>query len=153
MALAQVWSALPGYTLLDQTVHRDKKRLIITEHRLLANKMTVLPTVSCVDEPGVVIVRGKLELLQDSTRWDPVVIATASLHCLARRYMRGFDCDDPSIIADLAALVEVVPNLIARGGDFRVSVPSGGEIAGEVAWLRAPGDRNVLAVHCRTFLH
>jgi hypothetical protein len=153
LAISQVWQTLPAFGLLDQTIHRDKKSLRIEEHRLVANKMVVLPGVSIVDEPGIVVVHGVLDLRPGSAGYQANVIATISLHALARRFQRGYGDDEQTVLADIGGLVPVADDLIAAGPvPVRVPALSGGRWSGEVAMLRAPGDPDCLALMIRTFL-
>ena len=154
IAAEQQWRKLSSFGLLQQSIVRDRKSLVITEHRLVVNRMVKIPEVDeAVDEPGVMIVRGALSLLPGSAQWEPVTRATCSLHALGRRYGRGYGRADAAVMADLASLVTVADALIGAGpGPFRVVAPCGGCWTGQVGMLRAPGDPDTLAVMVRTFL-
>ena len=154
LAISQVWQQLPAFGLLDQTIHRDKKSLRIIEHRLVVNKLVTLPNVDHhVDEPGLVVMQNRLDLLPRSAEFQPTAIATISLHALARRFQRGYGDDEQTVLGDIGGLVPVAADLIAAGpAPVRVPALSGGKWSGEVAMLRAPDDPDCLALIIRTFL-
>jgi hypothetical protein len=67
---------------------------------------------------------------------------------MARRYN-----DDAAYFSDLTGLAAEVPAVIARGpGSFSILAINGGVWVGECGLLRAPGDLDTHACHCRSFI-
>lgn len=68
--------------------------------------------------------------------WGPAfvagdLIASLSLHALARRYQRGFDTSDAMILSELKALAMCHADVVQTPGDFAIG-GSGGNWVGEV---------------------
>lgn len=84
-------------------------------------------------DPDVGIVRVVLE----AKSWGYVgatanIIASISLHALARRYQRGFDTTDSAILSELRELALRHAGIVEALGDFAVA-GDGGAWCGEVA--------------------
>jgi hypothetical protein len=72
-------------------------------------------------------------------------IAGVGLHALARRFERGGDRTDATVLADILALIDGYEAAVAAGGEFEIAVPGGGRWIGAVA----PGEAVAIV---RTFL-
>jgi hypothetical protein len=77
------------------------------------------------------------------------LIADIGVHALARRYQRGWDIDDRSVVLDLAPLGTKWASTVKAGGEFRIQAARGdGEWIGEVTTVEG---RDLPVLLVRTF--
>jgi hypothetical protein len=141
---------VPAGARLTLKVERDRHGLRIEEFRVAAGEFRFCSWEddAADADPGVV------RVVLEATGWGAVgatanIVASVSLHALARRYQRGFDTSDAAILAELRELAMRHAAIVEAQGDFSMAFDGGswvGEVARtEVAQVSCP----VLAV--RTF--
>jgi hypothetical protein len=123
---------LPSAGRLSLKVERDKTGLRIEELRCASGKIRFAEWQNGATDPDIGIMRIALE----ATSWGPAfvagdLIASLSLHALARRYQRGFRTDDAAIMSELKAMALCHADIVETRGDFAVG-GSGGNWVGEV---------------------
>jgi hypothetical protein len=96
-------------------------------------------------EPDLAIIHARLRVAPHCFELEVPIVASISMHALARRYQRGFDTSRAAILADVAALA-VAP----EGNEWQVAT-SGGRWVGVAAMLKH-GARTAMTPVARTFL-
>ena len=108
----------------------DPKRGSITEVRLEAGRITRDDWARGGREEDIFAVRYKLTL--SPIKMHVQTVCSYSLHALGRRYQRGRDCDDASILRDIRLGVLVDPDKVPEdeGVIVRTDSEGGGWRAG-----------------------
>ena len=89
--------------------------------------------------------RGKLTL-------DTTILATISLHALARRLARGWDNSIDTILGEFKLIAGRADTLIEAAGEFAVAVPDGRWVGKVIEAVRSE-DRSELCLRIQTFKH
>lgn len=112
-AAAQAWRecSSSGRIRLEQEL--STRRLVIRELRVGAADNR-FPGWHDWEDALVVAVTG-FRLVRWNFSFDYEMLASISLHCLARRYQRGTDKSRAAIMADIAALATVSPQWVTPG--------------------------------------
>jgi hypothetical protein len=124
--------ALPSAGRLPLKIERDKHGLKIQELRCAAGKIRFAEWANDASDPDIGIMRIELTAVS----WGPAfvagdLIASLSLHALARRYQRGFDTSDAAILSELRAMAMCHADIVETLGDFAIA-GDGGCWVGEV---------------------
>jgi hypothetical protein len=124
--------ALPSAGRLSLKIDRTKTGLRIEELRCAAGKIRFAEWSSGAADPDIGIMRIALE----ATSWGPAfvagdLIASLSLHALARRFQRGFRTDDESILSELRSMALCHADIVETPGQFAIA-GDGGTWVGEI---------------------
>jgi hypothetical protein len=121
------WRALPSTALLGLKLVETGDRLSLAEIRVLPSRMRMEGWVEPELALGVRLTQ--IEFARRRVSIKRIPLGDACLHALARRYERGPDRDDATVLADLFALAEAYEQALTPG-DFRIPA-SGGAWVGE----------------------
>jgi hypothetical protein len=131
---------LPSAGRLSLKIERDKHGLRIEELRCAAGKIRFAEWANDASDLDIGIMRIELTAVS----WGPAfvggdLVASLSLHALARRYQRGFNTSDETILLELKALAMCHADVVQTPGDFAIG-GSGGN------WVGAIGLRDGMPV-------
>lgn len=123
---------LPDAGRLSLSVERTKTGLRIEELRCASGKIRFAEWQNGATDPDVGIMRITLEAVS----WGPAfvagdLVASLSLHALGRRYQRGFDTSDVTVLAELKTLALCHGDIVETPGEFAIA-GDGGTWVGEV---------------------
>ena len=123
---------LPSAGRLSLKVERSKTGLKITELRCASGKIRFAEWQNGATDPDVGIMKIDLQAISWGAAFvSGDLVASLSLHALARRYQRGFRTDDETIMAELKALAMLHDDIIQTPGEFSIG-GNGGNWVGEV---------------------
>jgi hypothetical protein len=147
---AAAWrSQVPAAGRLDLVIKQAASRLAITETRVGPAEFRFDFWSEGVAETAILITRTTLAVSGGQFKFDTILLASVSLHALARRYQRAFDNSDAAVGADLFALASSLSGAVDAGDEF--AVPLGdGRWVGNVTEIEDRGERVLIAV-VRTF--
>lgn len=124
---------LPSAGRLALKIERDKRSLRIEEFRVAAGQFRFCSWTDGATDADIGVVKVNLSAVP----WGPVgatgnIVASVSLHALARRFQRGFNTSDEAILSELRELAVRHVAIAAALADFSVAC-DGGSWVGEVA--------------------
>jgi len=142
------WRALPSFGRLRIKIDQEDGGVAIDEARLCPTSL--LRTDWDEPEPSIAITLFSIRIAPRTATDKVRVLAIVGLHGLGRRYERGEDRGDLSVLRDLLPIVTAWPSAIRNSGDFEI--PAGcGAWRGEVASITLAGE-TMTALSVRTFV-
>jgi hypothetical protein len=138
------WRALPAFGRLFLLSELDNGKLTLAEVRAGASRMSLSGWDA--KELALSISLRTIDIAPASFGERAAMLAVLGLHALARRYQRGYENTDDSVLRDLAPIGREFVAAAATFGEFKI--PAGGG-----RWIGAVANSNgspVLAV--RTFI-
>ena len=141
---------VPAAGRLTLNIERDKHGLRIEEFRAAAGDFRFCSWADGATDPDV----GVVKVVLQATSWGAVgatsnIVASVSLHALARRFQRGFNISDEAILGELRGLALRHAEIIEALGEFSIAC-DGGSWVGEVAKAEIAGV-SVAMLAVRTF--
>jgi hypothetical protein len=131
--------------------HIGHRSLFIRELRLSRCRTRNLGWTDAAWEPGIGIMLIACSVQIFSWQFNYFHLAVVSLHALARRFQRGIDNSDASIMADLRVVADVAAEIAVTDGAFEIPVP-GGRWTGFVAEMPDATGSIERVLSIRTFL-
>jgi hypothetical protein len=121
--VAAKWRALPATARLAFKVTGSGDRFSLAEVRVIPSKMRMADWDE--SELALALRLTEIECRRRKLSIKRRPLGDACLHALARRYQRGEDRSDDSVLEDMWALADAFPQQAPAGGDFRVATRDG----------------------------
>jgi hypothetical protein len=128
---ARSWRLLPPGPRLTLEIHHLRHRLLVTEFRLFSTTLVLDAWQDRGLEPGILIVKLTVNCLPLTLAHNAEILATFSLHALARRFERARPNSAAAVHADLTAAIPALGEL--TGLDMEIPGTGG-------RWLGRPVD-------------
>jgi hypothetical protein len=147
---ARAWrERVPAAGRLTLDVALRRKSLQVHELRAVTGRLRMEDWgADAAHEPGIAVCAIDFTARSHLVKLDTQILATASLHAIARRLQRGRDAADAAVMEEMRALAAAAPG----EEDVEVQVPaSGGAWVGDRRSVRRHGE-TVRILCVRTFL-